>query len=167
MKRGQRTIFGKFIDFDLLDQMCNFENVNLFLKSRVISHNKPSGVLVLVLSLLSSVSLNIWLKHPISLQMLHSDVIICFLCFLVTARSNVPVTLLEVVPATAIGPLELPLPAAEHNGHCQDSCGHETYTFPLFDPGDIRHPNTQLLLDSPHKMSWPSVQDLVTSSGEN
>lgn len=55
----------------------------------------------------------------------------------VRASSSVPVTLVEMVTATPICPLELPLRATELNGHCQESCAVEDYKLPLFSSDDI------------------------------
>ncbi|XP_071326525.1 tumor necrosis factor receptor superfamily member 5 [Trachinotus anak] len=52
------------------------------------------------------------------------------------ARSNVPVTLVEIVPATPGKLLELPLVATELNGHCQESCTEGDCKLPLFNQDD-------------------------------
>ncbi|XP_034730192.1 tumor necrosis factor receptor superfamily member 5 isoform X1 [Etheostoma cragini] len=52
------------------------------------------------------------------------------------ASSNVPVTLVEMLPATPITSLDLPLPFTELNGHCQENCIVECYKLPLFNKDD-------------------------------
>ncbi|TDH11674.1 hypothetical protein EPR50_G00062960 [Perca flavescens] len=52
------------------------------------------------------------------------------------AGSSVPVSLVDMVPATPITSLELPLPFTELNGHCQENCTVECCKLPLFNPDD-------------------------------
>ncbi|XP_029359963.1 tumor necrosis factor receptor superfamily member 5 [Echeneis naucrates] len=51
-------------------------------------------------------------------------------------RPTVPVNLVDVVHVAHRTSLELPLPAIEQNGHCQETCAAEDCTLPLFNTDD-------------------------------
>ncbi|XP_023282192.1 tumor necrosis factor receptor superfamily member 5-like [Seriola lalandi dorsalis] len=52
------------------------------------------------------------------------------------AKSKVPVTMVNMVPAALGKSMELPLPSTELNGHCQESCPVGDCKSPLFNPDD-------------------------------